>query len=102
MLQTLLCCRMACSSTFLKYISAVLAEAPLTYILMNCNASSSVLLLCVAPNSVKAQIELSNTSVYANDFSSSDGSAINSHFSRGVNDNDAHSCEPNFVTPVYE
>ena len=90
------------SSTFLKYISAVLAEAPLTYILMNCNASSSVLLLCVTPNSVKAQIELSNTSVYANDFSSSDGSAINSHFSRGVNDNDAHSCEPNFVTPVYE
>ena len=101
MLQTLLCSRMACSSTFLKYISAVLGEVPLTYILMNCNASSSVLLLCVAPNSIKAQIELSNTSVYENEFSSSDGSAINSHFSPGGrgggNDNDAHSCEPKFI-----
>ena len=58
----------------------------------------SVLLLCVAPNSVKAQIELSNTSVYENEFSSSDGSAINSHFSRGANDNDAHSWQPNFIT----
>ena len=32
---------MTCSSKFLKYLLAVLAETPATYILIYCNASSS-------------------------------------------------------------
>ena len=41
MLQTLLWLRMTCSSTFLKYLSAVLVQTPATYILLYCNASST-------------------------------------------------------------
>ena len=41
MLQTLLWRRMTCSSTFLKYLSAVLVQTPATYILLYCNASST-------------------------------------------------------------
>ena len=41
MLQTLLWSRMTCSSKILKYPLAVLAETPASYILMNCNASST-------------------------------------------------------------
>ena len=41
MLQTLLWSWMACSSTFLKYPLAVLAQTPVAYILMYCNAFST-------------------------------------------------------------
>ena len=41
MLQTLLWSRMTCSSTFLKYPFAVLAQTPAAYVLMCCNAFST-------------------------------------------------------------
>ena len=41
MLQTLLWSRMICSSTFFKYLLAVLAQTPAAYILMYCNAFST-------------------------------------------------------------
>ena len=44
---------------------------------------------------IEAQIELSSTFVYDQKMSTSGSSARNSHFSQGgLNDNDAHVCEP--------
>ena len=94
MLQTLLWSRMTCSSTVLKYPLAVLAQTPVAYILMYCNAFSATFtaVRCfqlrkrywdwTLPH-VRAQTEPSSTFVYDYKMSTSGSSAKNSHLTQG-------------------
>ena len=94
MLQTLLWSRMACSSTFLKYPLAVLAQTPaaLTFWCITMHFQR-LLPLFLASNSgnrywdwtlpsIRAQIELSTTFVYDYKMSTSGSSAKNSHLNQ--------------------
>ena len=97
---------MTCSSTFLKYPLAVLAQTPAAYVLMYCNAFSTTFTAvrcfhlrkrywdCKLP-CIEAQIKLSSTLVYDQKMSTSGSSARNSHLSQGgrMTITDAHVCE---------
>ena len=110
MLQTLLWSRMTCSSTFLKYPLAVLAQTPATYILMYCNAFSTTFTAVRCFQLRKKVLRLDATS-----YQSSDRTVQhlclwlqNEHERQfceefaphpgGTNDNDDHACEPNNIT----
>ena len=90
---------MTCSSTFLKYPSAVLACCihfdVSKWCMMYAPISGKRYLEWTLPR-IEAQIELSSTFVCDYKMSTSGSSAKNSHLTQGgTNDNDAHACEPN-------
>ena len=110
MLQTLLWSRMTCSSTFLKYPLAVLAHTPAAYILMYCNAFSTTFTALGCFQLRKKVLRLD-----ASSYQSSDRTVQhlclwlqNEHewqlceefapHPGGTNDNEAHACEPNYVS----
>ena len=94
MLQTLLWSRMTCSSTVLKYPLAVLAQTPVAYTLVYCNAFSTTFtaVRCFQLRKtywdwtlprIGAQMELSSTFVYDYKMRTSGSSARNSHLTQG-------------------
>ena len=110
MLQTLLWSSMTCFLTFLKYPLAVLAQTPATYILMYGNAFSTTFTAVRCFQLRKKVLRLNATSYQSSDrtvqhlclwlqnerewqfckeFAPHPG---------GTNDNDAHACEPNYIT----
>ena len=110
MLQTLLWSRMTCSSTFLKYPLAVLAQTPAAYILMYCHAFSTTFTAVRCFQLRKKVLRLDATS-----YQSSERTVQhlclwlqNEHERQfcvefaphpgGTNDNDDHACEPNNIT----
>ena len=110
MLQTLLWSRMTCSSTFLKYPFAVLAQTPAAYILIYCNSFSTTFTAVRCFQLRKKVLRLDATS-----YQSSDRTVQhlclwlqNEHERQfceefaphpgGTNDNDDHACEPNNIT----
>ena len=110
MLQTLLWSRMTCSSTFLKYPFAVLAQTPAAYILMYCNSFSTTFTAVRCFQLRKKVLRLDATS-----YQSSDRTVQhlclwlqNEHERQfceefaphpgGTKDNDDHACEPNNIT----
>ena len=110
MLQTLLWSRMTCSSTFLKYPFAVLAQTPAAYILMYCNSFSTTFTAVRCFQLRKKVLRLDATS-----YQSSERTVQhlclwlqNEHerqfcvefapHTGGTNDIDDHACEPNNIT----
>ena len=110
MFQTFLWSTMTCSSTFLKYPLAVLAQTPAAYILMYCNAISTTFTAVRCFQLRKKVLRLDATS-----YQSSDRTIQhlclwlkNEHewqFCKefapcpgGTNNNDAHACELNYIT----
>ena len=110
MLQTLLWRRMTCSSTFLKYPLAVLAQTPATYILMYCNAFLSTFTAARCFQLRKKVLRLDATSYQSSDrtiqhlclwLQNEHGWQFCKQFAPhpgGTNDNDTHACEPNYST----
>ena len=110
MLQTLLWRRMTCSSTFLKYLLAVLAQTPAAYILMYCNAFSTTFTAVRCFQLRKKVLRLDATSYQSSDRTVQHLCSWlqNEHKWQfceefapqpgGTNDNDAHACEPNYIT----
>ena len=110
MLQTLLWSRMTCSSTFLKYPLAVLAQTPATYILMYCNAFSTTFTAVRCFQLRKKVLRLDATSYQSSDrtiqhlclwLQNEHGWQFCKQFAPhpgGTNDNDTHACEPNYST----
>ena len=75
---------MICSSTFLKYHSAVLAQTPAAYILMYCNSFSATFTAFRCFQLVSELREnVQHTFVYDYRMSESSSSAKNSHLSQG-------------------
>ena len=110
MLQTLLWSRVTCSSTVLKYPSAVMAQTPTAYILMYCHAFSTTFTAVRCFQLRKKVLRLDATS-----YQSSERTVQhlclwlqNEHerqfcvefapHTGGTNDNDDHACEPNNIT----
>ena len=94
MLQTLLWSRMTCFSTFLKYPLAVLAQTPVAYILMYCNAFPTtftavrcfqlrIKVLRLDATSYHSSDRTGSTLVYDYKISTSGSSARNSHLTQG-------------------
>ena len=110
MLQTLLWSRMTCSSTFLKYPLAVLAQTPAAYILMYCNAFSTTFTAVRCFQLRKKVLRLDATSYQRSDrtvqhlclwLQNEDGRRFCVEFAPhpgGTNDHDDHACEPNNIT----
>ena len=93
---------MTCSSTFLKYPLAVFAQTPAAYVLMYCNAFSKTFTAVRCFQLRKNVLRLDATSYqsshrlqnehewqFCEEFAPHPG---------GTNDNDAHACEPNYIT----
>ena len=110
MLQTLLWSRMTCSSTFLKYPLAVLAQTPAAYILMYCNAFSTTFTAVRCFQLRKIELRLDATSYQSSDrpvqhvclwLQNEHGRRFCEEFAPhpgGTNDHDDDACEPNNIT----
>ena len=112
MLQTLLWSRMTCSSTFLKYPFAVLAQTPAAYVLMCCNTFSTTFTAVRCFQLRKKVLRLDATSYQNTDRTVQHlclwlQNEHERHFCEefapppgggGTNDNDDHACEPNNIT----
>ena len=109
MLQTLLWSWMTCSSTFLKYILAVLAQTSAACIFMYWNAFSTNFTAVHCFQLRKKVLRLDATSYQRSDrtFQHLCLWLQNEHewqfceefapLPGGTNDNDAHACEPNYI-----
>ena len=101
---------MTCSSTFLKYPLVVLAQTPAGYNLMHCNASSTTFTAVRCFQVRNKVLWLDATSYQSSDrtvqhlclwLKNEDKWQFCEEFAPhpvGTSDNDAHACEPNYIT----